>query len=130
MESDLKAAIDSISSCISVLLGDLQQPGTPAIVLKLAASWEKLKPCLVPQGDASLQLSTELEQEQADSSAGGKLLQVEDSTPEDSVQAPNAHDVATRDGDTDAIPMATQLNSEQGLASESNDTESSGLLPD
>ena len=45
-ETDIKASIKSIEDCISVLQGDLHQPGTPAIVLKLAASWQKLCPFL------------------------------------------------------------------------------------
>lgn len=135
MDSDSKAAIDSISSCISVLLGDLQQPGTPAIVLKLASSWENLK-LYLPPGEASLQLSTEQEENVQTDSSEGTLLQMEDtSCAENRVQAPAAQDVATSadSSDTEAFPMATQLttnseNSGQGLATESSETESSGLL--
>lgn len=39
----------SIDDCISVLQGDLHQPGTPAVVLKLASSWHKVKSFLTPK---------------------------------------------------------------------------------
>lgn len=38
-----QATIGSIDNCISALQGDLNQPGTPAIILRLTASWQKLK---------------------------------------------------------------------------------------
>lgn len=41
-DSEVQASMKSVEDCISVLQGDLHQPGTPAIVLKLAASWQKL----------------------------------------------------------------------------------------
>ena len=43
-----EADIRSIDNCITVLQEGLHQPGTPAIVLKLAASWQKLKDSLCP----------------------------------------------------------------------------------
>lgn len=44
-----ETAIRSVENCISVLQGDLHQPGTPAIVLKLTASWQKVKDFLSQQ---------------------------------------------------------------------------------
>ncbi len=41
--NEAKRFIQSMDDCISVLQGDLSQPGTPAIVLKLSSSWNKLK---------------------------------------------------------------------------------------
>ena len=43
---DLETLQQSIESCISILLGNLQQPGIPAVVLKLSSSWKKVKPFL------------------------------------------------------------------------------------
>ena len=43
---DTRNLLQSIDECISILQGDLYQPGTPAVVLKLASSWQKLKPFL------------------------------------------------------------------------------------
>lgn len=45
--ADIQECLKSVEDCISVLQGDLHQPGTPAIVLKLAATWQKVKAYLV-----------------------------------------------------------------------------------
>ena len=42
-EGEVNSLFQGIDNCISVLQGDLHQPGTPAIVLKLASSWAKVK---------------------------------------------------------------------------------------
>lgn len=63
--SDSEADIRSIDNCITVLQEGLHQPGTPAIVLKLAASWQQLKALLclptpvvqLPQGEGLVTLS-------------------------------------------------------------------------
>lgn len=49
-------SLQSIEDCISVLQGDLHQPGTPAVVLKLASSWKKMKTFLT---STSLQIHQE-----------------------------------------------------------------------
>lgn len=128
---DYEAAFVSISSCISVLEGDLQQPGTPAIVLKLAASWEKLKSYLLPQDGADLKQEEHVSTDSSVGTVGGEGTDT--TCVENRTQA-----AASVDDDSDVIivkvvDMATQLtsNSEsggQGIASESHETESSGLL--
>lgn len=137
MDSECEATIASISCCISVLLGDLTQPGTPAIVLKLVSSWEKLKLYFLnlPQGDTSLQLPVYKQVEQqgrvsTDSSVG---TVGEGTDTECEMQALVAVDTVGSDTEPVDIDKATQLtsNSEsnrQGLALESHETESSGLL--
>lgn len=54
--------IQSIDDCISVLQGDLHQPGTPAIVLKLAASWQKVKKALLSGSSKPLEAERSVEE--------------------------------------------------------------------
>lgn len=125
MDQDSAAeAAAAINSCITVLQGDLTQPGTPAIVLKLAASWEKLKLYIqnLPEGaGAILQLPTEheVQEEYASVEAVGGGVDSDDTV----------HAVV----DSEMEPVSTLLtaNSEDGrqeFASESHETESPGLL--
>ena len=50
-----EAAIKSVENCLTVLQGDLHQPGAPAIVLKLASSWQTIKTLLLSQSGKQLQ---------------------------------------------------------------------------
>ena len=130
-DSAAEAAV-AINSCITVLQGDLTQPGTPAIVLKLAASWEKLKLYFqsLPQGAGGiLQLPVEQEgEEQEEHEIVGEGVGTE--CTGDAIQASTA---AVDTIGREIEPVATQLtaNSEgdrQEFASESHETESPGLL--
>jgi len=40
---ELETLFHDIDRCMSVLQGDLHQPGTPAVVLRLESLWNKLK---------------------------------------------------------------------------------------
>ncbi len=122
MDSDIGAAIESINSCICVLQGNLHQPGTPAIVLKLEASWEKLKPFLSSRTPHKLQ----------NSSIGGGADDDDTVAEVNSAQAPVAA-AAAEPCSVGVVAMET-LNSEneqeevsQEEVSESHETQSSGL---
>ena len=51
---ELQSLFRDIDSCMAVLQGDLHQPGTPAVVLKLESLWNKLKMASQCDGDNSV----------------------------------------------------------------------------
>lgn len=133
---DNKADIKSIDVCISVLQGDLHQPGTPAIVLKLAASWQKLKPflCDTDTDSRNLQLSLQEEtckQVSEETSAGSNEEETGsplDNDNNDRTEAQEATMCATLQN-----PQATMVTSKSdsnghGLALEPLEIQSPGLL--
>lgn len=124
--------IKSIENCISVLQGDLHQPGTPAIVLKLAASWQKLKdflsrkPLLEKEFENDSELSLQREQVSAEA-----LLRTIEEGPASSPSVigslpPQTAAAVVADGDKD-YESATVLVAEEKALDRSN-TQSPGLL--
>ena len=144
---ELQASIESIRDCISVLQGDLHQPGTPAIVLKLAASWQKLQPSLThflktSSGDGELS-------QQETSTAGLECGPVSVDPPSGRAEEETGSSVCVADGVGDgsyagggavktgskssstgggAVTQVSAGSDDQQLASEVVETQSSGLL--
>lgn len=145
--SEVQGFIKSIGDCISVLQGDLHQPGATAIVLKLAASWQKLHPFLTNllQNGVNPHHQSSTQGQQCESGStdaqSGTISEGTSSSINTDVQAPLtvARDNVEGDGTVD-VPggVATQLSappSESGsglgnqeTASEAIETQSSGLL--
>jgi len=129
------AAVQSINDCISVLQGDLHQPGTPAIVLKLAASWQKLLSvisCDTPPCPATTsQLEGALEQ-----TKGTEAPESVENEVDPSLNAAEGSELLQGDTEQEELEIHPQGSSEntfpessrQELASGPHKTQSSGLL--
>ena len=129
-----EATIKSIDDCISVLQGDLHQPGTPAIVLKLTASWEKFKSfvterLLRQQEDSGLQkanheqLPAENTSFESKEDVDGTSRQVETGNGEaNSLSSFDSHRV-----DVHSNSIVTTSENGQHLVPETSTIESSGL---
>lgn len=128
MDSDCVTVVESISSCISILKGDLHQPGTPAIVFKLAASWDKLKQYLCKTIKTN-QLQEDTEESALVSEGEESVTSKEDGTLA-LIQATAAEcDLVTTETEQTAH-SAAESNGQGLTAQESHDkTQSSGLLP-
>lgn len=127
--------IKSIENCISVLQGDLHQPGTPAIVLKLAASWQKLKdflsrkPLLEKEFENDSELSLQREQVSAEA-----LLRTIEEGPASVIGSLPPQAAVVADGDKDyesatgALAVETQVLVAEEKALDRSNTQSPGLL--
>lgn len=129
---DSEADIRSIDNCITVLQEGLHQPGTPAIVLKLAASWQKLKALLCPPSPVVVQLPQGEEGLVTVSVDEGAVVAVSNATEmneraETQVVAVDSNSESRRQ---EVLESGIQSSESKGqeISSESLEVQSSGLL--